>query len=47
MKLRINGFENEIKFNDDSVNILTISDAKCFSHIIEVIKFFCYLMYLI
>ena len=38
MKLRINGFENEIKFNDDSVNILTISDAKCFSHIIEVIN---------
>ncbi len=38
MKLRINGFENEIVFGDDNVSILQIEEAKCFTHIIDVIN---------
>lgn len=38
MKLRINGFENEIQFDDNNVNVLEIFDAKCFEHIIEVLN---------
>lgn len=38
MKLRINGFENEFVFNDNNVNILQIEEAKCFTHIIDVIN---------
>lgn len=38
MKLKINGFENEIIFNDDNVSVLVIDDAKCFRHIIEVLN---------
>lgn len=38
MKLRINGFENEIIFNNDNISILQINDSKCFSHIIEAIN---------
>lgn len=38
MKLRINGFENEIIFNDESISVLQISDSKCFAHIIEIIN---------
>ena len=37
MKLRINGFENEIIFDGESVNILAIKDKECFKHILEVI----------
>lgn len=38
MKLKINGFENEILFDSENVNILEIYDAKCFSHIIEILN---------
>lgn len=38
MKLRINGFENELKFDDEHVNLLTIKNAKCFSHILEILN---------
>lgn len=38
MKLRINGFENELVFGDDNVSILQIEEAKCFTHIIDVIN---------
>lgn len=38
MKLRINGFENEIKLNNESINILQISNPQCFTHIIEIIN---------
>ena len=38
MKLKINGFENEIEFNEGEVNVLEIENAKCFSHIIEVLN---------
>lgn len=38
MRLKINGFENEINFNDENVNILEIENVKCFSHIIEVLN---------
>lgn len=37
MRLRINGFENEIILNNN-INVLQINDSKCFSHIIEVIN---------
>ena len=35
MKLKINGFENEIIFNEENINILQIEDTKCFTHIIQ------------
>ena len=38
MKLKINGFENEILFTDENVNILTIKDTKCFSHILQILN---------
>lgn len=38
MKLRINGFENEIIFNEENTNVLQISNSKCFTHIIEVLN---------
>lgn len=38
MKLKINGFENEIIFNEENVNILEIHNPKCFSHIIQVLN---------
>lgn len=38
MKLKINGFENQIDFNQDKINILEISDSKCFTHILQVIN---------
>lgn len=38
MKLIINGFENFINFEDEVINVLEISDAKCFSHIIQTIN---------
>ena len=38
MKLKINGFNNDINFSDDNVNILEIKDTKCFTHIIETIN---------
>ena len=36
MKLKINGFENIFEFDDEHVNVLTINETKCFTHIIEV-----------
>lgn len=38
MKLKINGFNNEIIFNDENINILKIKDSKCFTHIIEILN---------
>ncbi len=38
MKLRINGFNNEVLFNEECVNILTIKDPKCFSHLIGILN---------
>ena len=38
MKLKINGFDNEIVFNEENINVLLIEDVKCFSHIIEVLN---------
>ena len=38
MKLKINGFNNEIIFNDENINILEIKDSKCFTHIIEILN---------
>ena len=38
MKLKINGFNNEIIFNDENINILEIKDSKCFTHIIKILN---------
>lgn len=38
MKLKINGFANELKFYDDKINILCIKDTKCFTNIIQKIN---------
>ncbi len=38
MKLRINGFDNEIMFNEEYINVLTINNAKCFSNIIGILN---------
>lgn len=38
MRLKIIGFENEIEFDSESVNILEINDSKCFSHMIEILN---------
>lgn len=38
MKLKINGFENEIVFDQENINILEIKDSQCFSHIIEILN---------
>ena len=35
MKLRINGFTNEIEFYEDKVNVLQIKNTKCFTNIIQ------------
>lgn len=38
MKLKINGIENEIIFNENCVNVLSITNPKFFYHILEVIN---------
>ena len=38
MKLKINGFENEIQFDEEHINALTINNSKCFSHIIGILN---------
>lgn len=38
MKLKINGFDNEIIFNDENINILEIKDSKCFTNIIKILN---------
>lgn len=38
MILKINGFDNEILFDEQSVNVLTIKNPKCFSNIIGIIN---------
>ena len=38
MKLKINGFTNELEFYDDKVSILSIQDTKCFTNIIQKIN---------
>ena len=38
MKLKINGFENDIMFDEDYINVLTIKDTKCFSNIISMLN---------
>ena len=38
MKLKINGFNNELCFDDENVTILEIKNTNCFRHIIETIN---------
>ncbi len=38
MKLKINGFDNEIDFNNGAVNLLEIHNAKCFTNILQIIN---------
>ena len=38
MKLRLNGFENEIIFDNENINVLQIEDAKCYTHIIGILN---------
>lgn len=38
MKLKINGFENELIFDHENINILVIDNPQCFSHIIQLIN---------
>lgn len=38
MKLRICGFENDIVFDEKSVNILQIDSSKCFSNVIDILN---------
>lgn len=38
MKLRINGFENELVFNENECNVLICKDKKFFRHIIEILN---------
>lgn len=38
MKLRINGFTNELDFYNDKVSILVVKDTKCFTNIIQKIN---------
>lgn len=38
MKLKINGFENDIIFDDEHINTLEVNDSKLFSHIIELLN---------
>lgn len=38
MKLKINGFTNELEFYEDQVNVLLIKDTKCFTNIIQKIN---------
>lgn len=35
MKLKINGFSNEMEFEADKVSVLVIKDTKCFTNIIQ------------
>ena len=35
MKLKINGFSNEMEFKEDKVSVLVIKDTKCFTNIIQ------------
>ena len=38
MKLKINGFTNELEFSEQLVNVLVIKDTKCFTNIIQKIN---------
>lgn len=38
MKLKINGFDNEIDFNNDNINILEILNSKCFTNILQTLN---------
>lgn len=38
MKLRINGFERDIEFNDNNVNVMYIENTSLFTHVIELIN---------
>ena len=38
MKLKINGFDNEIVFDEEHINVLTIENIKCFSNIIGILN---------
>lgn len=38
MKLRLNGFENEVTFNNEIINVLQVEDAKCYTHIIDILN---------
>ena len=38
MKLRINGFKNELNLSDGKVNIIQVENSKLFTHIIDVLN---------
>lgn len=38
MKLKINGFENEIKFESGNIYVIEINNPKCFSNILQIIN---------
>ncbi len=38
MKLKINGFDNEMDFNNDNINILEISSPKYFTNILQILN---------
>lgn len=38
MKLRLNGFENEVIFNNEIINVLQVEDAKCYTQIIDILN---------
>ena len=38
MKLKINGFTNELEFYNDKVSVLAIKDTKCFTNTIQEIN---------
>ena len=38
MKLKINGFNNELEIYGDKINVLVIEDTKCFTNIIQILN---------
>ena len=38
MILKINGFENDINFSKDNVNVIEVRNARCFSHLLGILK---------
>lgn len=38
MILKINGFENDINFSKDNVNVIEVRNARCFSHLLGILN---------
>lgn len=38
MKLKLNGFENEIEFEEETVNVISVNNVECFRNIISSIN---------